>query len=71
MLEWYLSSFNQIRKDSIAKKPFNPILGETFNCSWKLNNTDYVTYEAEQVSHHPAGKTFFNRPKRFSDIPSF
>ena len=32
-----------------AKKPFNPILGETF----ELKMNDGSTYLAEQVSHHP------------------
>ena len=32
-----------------AKKPFNPILGETF----ELKMNDGSTYVAEQVSHHP------------------
>ena len=34
-LKWYLSSFHAGRKSSIAKKPYNPILGETFRCHWK------------------------------------
>jgi hypothetical protein len=35
-LKWYLSSFHAGRKSSIAKKPYNPILGETFRCHWKV-----------------------------------
>ena len=34
-LKWYLSSFHAGRKSSIAKKPYNPILGENFRCHWK------------------------------------
>ena len=30
VLKWYLSSFHAGRKSSIAKKPYNPIIGETF-----------------------------------------
>ena len=30
VLRWYLSSFHAGRKSSIAKKPYNPIIGETF-----------------------------------------
>ena len=29
-VQWYLSSFHAGRKSSIAKKPYNPILGEIF-----------------------------------------
>ena len=37
VLRWYLSSFHAGRKSSIAKKPYNPILGETFRCHWRLD----------------------------------
>ena len=36
VLKWYLSSFHAGRKSSIAKKPYNPIIGETFRCHWNL-----------------------------------
>lgn len=36
------------------KKPYNPILGETFRCCWLHPQTDSCTfYIAEQVSHIP------------------
>lgn len=59
VVEWYLTSLHIGRDCSIAKKPYNPIIGETFHCSWKVqenNQTHYVHYTAEQVSHHPPGK---------------
>ena len=31
-LKWYISSFHAGKKGSIAKKPYNPILGEKFQC---------------------------------------
>lgn len=34
-VEYYLTSFHEGRKGAIAKKPYNPIIGETFHCSWK------------------------------------
>ena len=35
-----------------VKKPYNPIIGETFACAWK--HKDSVSqYYAEQVSHRP------------------
>jgi len=40
VLKWYLSSFHAGRKSSIAKKPYNPIIGETFRCHWNLEETD-------------------------------
>ncbi|XP_004834987.1 oxysterol-binding protein-related protein 11 [Heterocephalus glaber] len=33
-VEYYLTSFHEGRKGATAKKPYNPILGETFHCSW-------------------------------------
>merc|ERR1711892_773061 len=33
VLRWYLSSFSASRKSAIAKKPYNPIIGEIFRCS--------------------------------------
>ncbi|KAM6160483.1 oxysterol-binding protein-related protein 11 [Erethizon dorsatum] len=35
-VEYYLTSFHEGRKGAIAKKPYNPILGETFHCSWRV-----------------------------------
>jgi len=54
VVEWYLTSLHIGRDTSIAKKPYNPIIGETFHCSWKVRD-DIVRYTAEQVSHHPPG----------------
>ncbi|XP_029186921.2 oxysterol-binding protein-related protein 11-like isoform X2 [Acropora millepora] len=36
VLEFYLTSFHAGRKGALAKKPYNPILGETFRCSWQV-----------------------------------
>ncbi|KAJ7381190.1 hypothetical protein OS493_004790 [Desmophyllum pertusum] len=36
VLEFYLTSFHAGRKGALAKKPYNPILGETFQCSFKV-----------------------------------
>jgi hypothetical protein len=36
--------------DMTSKKPWNPLLGETYFCRWPNG----VTFYAEQVSHHPA-----------------
>ncbi|XP_026886607.2 oxysterol-binding protein-related protein 11 isoform X2 [Electrophorus electricus] len=35
-VEYYLTSFHEGRKGAIAKKPYNPIIGEMFHCSWRV-----------------------------------
>ncbi|CAH8855087.1 unnamed protein product [Trichobilharzia szidati] len=35
-VQWYLTTFHAGKKDRIAKKPYNPIIGETFHCSWLI-----------------------------------
>lgn len=50
---WYLiSSFGDFPN---AKKPFNPILGETFQGQVLegQSSSNYATFVAEQVKHHP------------------
>uniref|UniRef100_A0A8C3LTH5 Oxysterol binding protein like 5 n=1 Tax=Chrysolophus pictus TaxID=9089 RepID=A0A8C3LTH5_CHRPC len=50
VLRWYLSGF--YKKPKGIKKPYNPILGETFRCCWFHPQTNSHTfYIAEQVSH--------------------
>ncbi|XP_068563422.1 oxysterol-binding protein-related protein 9 isoform X2 [Cebidichthys violaceus] len=46
VVKWYLSAFHAGRKGSVAKKPYNPILGEVFYCHWDLPS------EAEEPSPH-------------------
>ncbi|XP_047191098.1 oxysterol-binding protein-related protein 10-like isoform X2 [Scophthalmus maximus] len=33
-VEYYLTAFHGGRRGAVAKKPYNPILGENFHCSW-------------------------------------
>uniref|UniRef100_A0A3Q0KQV2 Putative oxysterol-binding protein n=1 Tax=Schistosoma mansoni TaxID=6183 RepID=A0A3Q0KQV2_SCHMA len=33
-IQWYLTTFHSGHLDTIVKKPYNPIIGETFHCSW-------------------------------------
>ncbi|XP_066523035.1 oxysterol-binding protein-related protein 10 isoform X2 [Hoplias malabaricus] len=35
-VEYYLTAFHEGRKGAVAKKPYNPILGEVFHCSWEV-----------------------------------
>lgn len=54
-VRFYLSGWHLRAKD--LRNPFNPILGEVFNCSY--NHGDSVThYTAEQISHHPPSTAF-------------
>lgn len=66
VVQWYLSGF--YKKPKGLKKPYNPILGETFRCYWYHPKTDSRTfYIAEQVSHHPPVSAFYisNRKDNF------
>ncbi|KAI8607397.1 hypothetical protein BC830DRAFT_1073022, partial [Chytriomyces sp. MP71] len=36
-----------------VKKPYNPVLGEFFRCTWTLPDKTTSYYVCEQVSHHP------------------
>ncbi|XP_040826777.1 oxysterol-binding protein-related protein 5 isoform X2 [Ochotona curzoniae] len=57
VLQWYLSGLS--RKPKGVKKPYNPVLGETFRCCWCHPHSDSHTfYLAEQVSHHPPVSAF-------------
>ncbi|XP_005873192.1 PREDICTED: oxysterol-binding protein-related protein 11 [Myotis brandtii] len=42
-VEYYLTSFHEGRKGAIAKKPYNPIIGETFHCSWKMPKSEVAS----------------------------
>ena len=43
VVRWYLSAFHAGRRNQVAKKPYNPILGETFRCHWSLPTSDSPT----------------------------
>ncbi|XP_050542559.1 oxysterol-binding protein-related protein 9 isoform X2 [Daktulosphaira vitifoliae] len=42
IVRWYLSSYHAGRNSSIAKKPYNPILGEVFRCHWDVPEINKV-----------------------------
>ncbi|XP_050352152.1 oxysterol-binding protein-related protein 9 isoform X1 [Nymphalis io] len=46
VVRWYLSSYHAGRKSQVAKKPYNPILGEIFRCHWDL--------DGESVENNPS-----------------
>lgn len=75
VVKWYMSTFRAGRKSPVAKKPYNPILGEIFQCWYNTAangdkelvndgpvpwaNRDQLTFIAEQVSHHPPISAFY------------
>jgi len=71
IVKWYLSGF-YIRPQGV-KKPYNPILGEIFRCSWRneeggsQDKASVTHYVAEQVSHHPPVSALYicNRKEGF------
>ncbi|KAI1282071.1 Oxysterol-binding protein-related protein 8 [Halotydeus destructor] len=67
VVQWYLSGF--YKKPKGLKKPYNPILGETFRCYWNHDDTKSRTFFiSEQVSHHPPVSAFYitNRKDGFA-----
>jgi hypothetical protein len=50
IVKWYLSL---LRQETIEKKPFNPVLGETHVSYVEHTNSDFTEFISEQVSHHP------------------
>ncbi|XP_035708543.1 oxysterol-binding protein-related protein 8 isoform X4 [Folsomia candida] len=62
ILRWYLSGF--YKKPKGLKKPYNPILGETFRCYWEHPTGSRTFYLAEQVSHHPPVSAFYVSNKK-------
>jgi hypothetical protein len=48
---WFLSAYRMRPKG--VKKPYNPVLGETFECVFARGKADELWFFAEQVSHHP------------------
>ncbi|CAO1613428.1 unnamed protein product [Sympodiomycopsis kandeliae] len=54
---YYLSGWHI--KPKGVKKPYNPVLGEWFQCSYKYPNDTEGFYIAEQVSHHPPISAYY------------
>ncbi|XP_066918696.1 oxysterol-binding protein-related protein 11-like isoform X1 [Clytia hemisphaerica] len=51
VLEFYLTSFHVGRKSGVAKKPYNPILGEYFVCSMDTSST--INNTSQQQTSQP------------------
>lgn len=46
IVRWYLSSYHAGRNSAVAKKPYNPILGEIFRCHWDVPGITNVESES-------------------------
>lgn len=57
ILTYYMSGWHI--KPKGVKKPYNPVLGEFFRCSYTYPNGTTGVYIAEQVSHHPPISAYY------------
>jgi len=55
-VKWFIGI---IRSETMEKKPFNPVIGETHICWVDNGNEDYTEFISEQVSHHPPVSAWF------------
>ncbi|XP_013908276.1 PREDICTED: oxysterol-binding protein-related protein 10 isoform X1 [Thamnophis sirtalis] len=55
-VEYYLTAFYEGRKGIVAKKPYNPIIGETFHCSWNVPKDRVKSMTANTASCGLKGK---------------
>ncbi|XP_042214451.1 oxysterol-binding protein-related protein 9-like isoform X2 [Homarus americanus] len=47
VVKWYVSAFHAGRKSEVARKPYNPILGEVFRCYWDVPGTTTTGVDAQ------------------------
>ncbi|XP_045601770.1 oxysterol-binding protein-related protein 11 isoform X2 [Procambarus clarkii] len=50
VVKWYLTSIHVGRNGSVAKKPYNPIIGEVFHCSWRIPRISDSASESTETS---------------------
>lgn len=58
VIRWFLAAFAEL---DFEKKPYNPVLGETHQCSVKIplnKKSSEATFIGEQVLHHPPVTAF-------------
>jgi hypothetical protein len=54
MTVWILATLTVTPQNGFAGiKPYNPVLGEQFHCSWEHDDSSVTELHSEQVSHHP------------------
>ena len=56
---FFLSQLKCMRAVSCVSKPYNPVHGELFICSWPEPQFGSVHFVAEQISHHPPVSSFY------------
>lgn len=63
---WILSNCAKTPQKGFNRmKPYNPVLGEQFNCKW--DHDDSTTYfYSEQVSHHPPISAIFMENRKYN-----
>ncbi|XP_006030272.1 oxysterol-binding protein-related protein 10 [Alligator sinensis] len=49
-VEYYLTAFHEGRKGAVAKKPYNPIIGEMFHCSWDVPKDKVKPFRTNSAS---------------------
>ncbi len=52
VIKWYLSAFHAGRKSAVPKKPYNPILGETFQCYYDIGTSSSASSNVGQRSNN-------------------
>jgi len=60
VIRWYLGL---VKEETMEKKPFNPVIGETHLCWVDHGDGNYSEFIGEQVSHHPPVSAFIVRNK--------
>ena len=86
VLRWYLSSFSASRKSTVAKKPYNPIIGEIFRCYYPIPalgapsqaspspvpwcSSTDLVFLAEQVTFRIQQESFTNKLTTYHESPS-
>lgn len=71
IVKWYLSAFHAGRKSSIAKKPYNPILGEIFLCHWNLKQGERTDSSLQTAEEQQGDNVQDSSESSSSDIETF
>ena len=62
IVRWFLAPW-RLRRGKV-RKPYNPILGEMFICSFDFEEDGKIEWISEQVCHHPPISGFYMRNKK-------
>ena len=55
VVRWYLSAFHAGRRSEVAKKPYNPILGEVFRYFFAM----FFIYQCGFIYHECSAKALY------------